>query len=377
MGWFGFGGGTRKCCCGAGNPCVLLSDSFDRSDDTDLGGDWNEEAGAAAISAGAVVLTSNNTRVISTDVNPDGPYMHVTATFRLASGASTAKLYLSYANLANHLYCTITASTLTVGKHGGASQTVSATFLAGGTYQVTVCFNGTVLVATASGYQAVLSGVSATGTRWGFGCGTATVTIDDFTARKVSANCSRCDAVIECGSCCNAGQPATVVLDFTAITSTADECDNCAALAAEYVLPFLGRLSFPPGCMWEYEDKAFCTWPCAHANPAVCLGGAFPASDGNYTLTVRFRVDDFCTPTASLQLSPNARSGTTCDVTCLGNTQTLASWTAPAGSWGGDCTVPLVLTRNSQEVTTVDPAANLGGPCEIVFPETITVRRAA
>lgn len=370
MGWFGHSN-SGGCCCQHTSRCTLLSDNFDRADDTDIGADWDEVAGGAEISGNALLVNANNSRIIAATANSDGPYTHISVSFTLANGAATARVFLGWANTSNFLYATITASSLTVGLQGGAggSQSSAVTISPGFSYALTVCYDGARLVAHVSGVQAAISGVTAPGTKHGLGCGTANVTFDDFVARRVSESCSLCESFVDCGTCCDGGQPAEVIVDFTAIVAAGDECDNCADLASEFTVPFRERLTVAGTllCLYRYEDSLFCAWPCAESVPALC-------SSPTYRLTVSFVVNQFCRPGVSLQLSPIAASGSTCEAAC-GNLGISATYSGSDGAWGGDCTVPLVLTRDAQNPGIDDPAPLRGGPCVVTFPATITVRR--
>lgn len=203
MGWFGLG--TAVCCCGsaAQNPCTLTEDNYNRANNTNIGSKWDEVAGGAEISGNVLLVNVNNSRIIATAANPDGPYTFVSVSITLGSSSSTARVFVGWADTSNYLYATVTTTSLTVGRQGGAggSQSENVTIVPGTVYQLTLCFNGTQLIGTINGVQAMKDSLSAPGTKHGLGVGTASVTFDNFLARRVSQPCAECASTIPVRPC--------------------------------------------------------------------------------------------------------------------------------------------------------------------------------
>lgn len=299
MAWFGMGSSTPKCCCGAtGSTCTLLSDSLNRADDTDLGSEWDEEAGGAEISSNTLLVNVNGSQIIGNDPNPDSAQTSITCLVRLAGSSSTARLFLGWANTSSYLYATLSTTAITVGQAGGGSQSEAVTITPGTWYTFTLCYNGTQLVGTANGVQAMKTGLSPPGLRHGVGCGTANVSFDDVLAKKVSTNCAPCVSIVpvgECSFCVENEIQSYWIADVNGITTVPGapapraSCPNCEVMNGLYIFDDVQGGSAPQ-CLdgltrftevpW-ISGCDFTTWsgtvysPTARLAPAVCenVGG--------------------------------------------------------------------------------------------------------
>lgn len=222
-------------CCGSVN-CELLNDTYDRSDDTNLGAAWNEAAGGASISSNELLVSSNNSQIIGASGNPDDANTKIVVEFYLVSGTSTARVFLGWFNSVNYLYATVSATAITIGQAGSTSLSRPITIASGAWYTLTLCWNGTDLVATLDGREVSLSGLSTFGTKHGVGCGTASVRFNNFIATKVSGICSLCEIQHPPGTCirCDSGEIDSYwQLEISGMTD--GTCDHCEDLDGLYL----------------------------------------------------------------------------------------------------------------------------------------------
>lgn len=365
MGWFGYSN-TGTCCCNAGqtgSACTLLSDNFDRADDTNLGADWNEAAGAAEIVSGWLLVNGANSQIIAANGNPVGPYTQLTGTLFLSAPTATARLFLGWANTSNYLYCTVQTGFLTVGVAGGASKTVAISLAANSVYAFTFCHNSQVLTARINGVECSLFGVTAPGVKHGLGCGTASAYFNDFVARRVADNCENCGAV----GCVNCTLDRDWYADLTGWPSLPDDitsanpdfnCDECANLPAVYLL------EQRPNCTWKYEER-FCN-----------LNEPFPPCQPG-TLRIALTVDHDCLPTLTVEIYQNPPAGGgTCGNGINEYQQTITYTSATPLAPDGPATIELTkLVPLGDFASTV---ANGLEPCQVFAPpETLTLTRAA
>lgn len=227
--------GAECVCCGEpAVDCELLNDTFDRADDTNLGTEWTEDAGAASIDGNELLVSSNNSRILGVTANPDNAHTKIVVEFKLVSGTSTARVFLGYLNSVNYLYATITTTGITIGQNGSSSKSRSQTISSGTWYTLTLCWNGTTLIAVLDGRQTSLSGLSTFGTQHGVGCGTASVRFNNFIATKVGGTCSVCAADPEYTACyyCDTGFiDAYWQVEVSGMTDgTCDQCENIDGL---------------------------------------------------------------------------------------------------------------------------------------------------
>lgn len=254
MGWYGHSN-SGGCCCHHVSRCTLIADEFDRPDDTDIGADYVEAAGNAAISSETLLVSSNNSQIIGANANPDGPYSYLSVSVKLNSGSATARALLAWADTSNYLYATITTTSITVGRQGGAggSQTESVTITPGTVYQLTLCYNGTQLIGTINGVQAVKDSLTAPGVKHGVGAGTASVTFDNLLVRKVSVPCSECKSMIVV-SACSPCQENEIALEWSMEIAgvTNGTCTDCANANGLWIFTSVGQLGVGSvSCSWN------------------------------------------------------------------------------------------------------------------------------
>lgn len=265
-------------CCGAAS-CTLTADDFNRADDTDLGGAWDEQAGAAAIVSNAVELTANNTRVIAATANPDDGHTIVTVSIKLVSGSAVALVFLGWADASNYLYARVSQTQLKVGKQGGVEETVSISLTTGTYYQLVLCFTGTTLMGQINANEAIAFGVTAPGNQHGFGCQTANVVIDNFSASKTSEACGGCSYLDPpplrlCEYCQEGGIHPYWSADVSGIGN--GTCDNCDVLNGLYLFPAVqGGLT---GACGDCDPRGiFALTPCDDLLPFGFLACLWPS----------------------------------------------------------------------------------------------------
>lgn len=240
MGWYGHSN-TGACCCHHVSRCLLTVDDFDRADDTDIGSDWTEEAGNAAISGNALLVDTDNSQIIATQSNTDGPNTEITVSLTLGSSSATARVFLGWASTTSYLYATVSATAITVGGTTGGSTTKATTIVPGTVYQLVLCLNGAVLVGRINGVEARKDSLSAPGTEHGLGTGTASVTFDNFVARRVSEPCAECTSSVTVGPCthCEENQVALRwALDISGVGN--GTCTDCTDLNGQWNSGIIG-----------------------------------------------------------------------------------------------------------------------------------------
>ena len=261
--------GPCKTCC---ETCFYFSDDFNRSDDTDLGADWTEVAGAWEI-ASNVLSTASDDAICKCETDGTVPYV-VRVALKGGSSGDEFRVIVDYTDSSNYAYVRITRPTAgTVASFivtvSGGSHTVEATGaawvhnLGTTTLYIQVCVDSVaVLVSTSTEAdytpitQRAFGNTGLAGGTCGLGTGTndtAAVTFDSFSIQKhadTQAGCPRCStcptAGIGCFSC-DTGYLNAMYLTLSMITE--DGCGVCSILNTTYRLCAVAGIS----CRWQYN----------------------------------------------------------------------------------------------------------------------------
>lgn len=360
------------CCCGEGPApeCEILVDDFNRANSGSLGADWTEDAGSWSIDSNELETSSSNAVALAVATNPDGPASYVSAKVKFASTSSTARLIVAATDASNYLYadllCDGASSILRLYRMTGGTPGLLATFFGSLTvntatqYDWYLCYSGSTLSTGILGQTLSIGAFGDSGQGVGVGTGTVAgaVNFDDFSATRVSEDCSTCAPPATCTQCCDGGGPFEIVADFTGLSGVDGECENCELLPLEYTLVFSGVSGFPSSCRWNFRDQ-YCDWPCGISDPH-CVDF--------FLLLVTLFVDDDCKPTLEWRLEGG---GGAVDCGC-GLASVVATYEGSDGDWEGACDGPVTLTKISETATSVDAACT-----PMTFPATITISRAA
>lgn len=93
----------RRCCC---ESCTQFEDKFNRSNSSDLGADWSEEAGDWSISSGALVAAAGGA-VATCQASLTLPYT-IFCKVRGGSTSDTAKIIWNYSGTSDYSYLHVT-----------------------------------------------------------------------------------------------------------------------------------------------------------------------------------------------------------------------------------------------------------------------------
>ncbi len=291
MAWFGMGSSAPKCCCAAvGSTCKLLEDHFNRADDTNLGGDWDETAGDAEIVDEALVLPTGGTTVLGHAANPDGPYTRLSGILRLDNAGAKARMMLGYATSGHYLYATANETALVVGgigMGGAGSASFPVTLALGTWYEWDLCFTGDKVIAHVNGVEGIKSGFSVpAGNKHGLAAVTGSVSFDDVIARRISSSCASCAPTfppLACTGCVqNEIHPywAVLVSGIAAPPTVGiDKCLECVTLNALWILD--------SGVIFDYSGLAGCDVSKSTVEQGFLMHcGAFGAFNTDLTLCI-------------------------------------------------------------------------------------------
>lgn len=267
-------------CCGC-NP--IIADDFDRSNSTNLGADWTEQAGNWEINGSALRTTAANAVALHNTPITASNYA-VEVEWSSGSTTSGARIYL-WQDASNYIACEWTktqSSGLGVTRYGeitiyqktgGGAEVelcqvcpvTTTTFL-----RVYVNQDDGVIIASCSSVRLALPyflnapnpGIGSNSAAIAFvsppdnviGLGTTTnssgMNFDNFAVYEESSSCAQ--ASVCCGT---AGQyppeTVTVVVDGMSSDGTA-YCASCGSLDGTYTLTLQGYL--PCGCVWKLEE---------------------------------------------------------------------------------------------------------------------------
>lgn len=339
-------------CCDPTPPpeCDILTDDFDRSDDTDLGADWTEISGGWEIASNQLF---GNGMVLTSTVSPDGPSMHAAA---MVKAGGTAYLYVA-ANSTGTAYIrgrlVSGAGTVQVSDHTGASASKSVTTTGGNWYLFTLCYDEATGLATASVNGVTVSREFTSVSFDGYaGVGATTDhDFDDFVLKKVEEDCEHCVGVTDC-SCCDDGggyeYDVTVAATYSPLGCDSGECE---------AIPTTSRVTDPSACTWNYVQE-LCTYPIPDCSFWV------------------FRVDlivfDDCNLRVLVRLYVGSGSGS-CSETSTAFARAVYEGTGD-GFFAENCEGPFVLDFVSSDFEVGDPSGE-DPPCTPTWPATVTVER--
>ena len=148
-----FGDSSAGCCC---EPpfCTYFSDTFDRWEDTtDLGPDWTEVAGdwstkLIGLSNSWLVVSSSNARVDCNTTNPlSSNKLIVQVTMQALAVGDQLRILVDNGNYVVEYEKGASASTTKLRIYNGATLLVSLDDTTGGNSTITVCLNGSQIIA--------------------------------------------------------------------------------------------------------------------------------------------------------------------------------------------------------------------------------------
>lgn len=226
-------------CCGeTPDACVLLSDDFDRADDTDIGANWTEVSGSWSISSNE--LASLSGLVIST-VTHTNQNVSLSVVVRGATGAKF-RLIFGYVDTNNYWFIEVEiGGNLSLVERASGSNTTHDSASSGTSaatdYTLSGCMSGLYFVGNCNTAH-VEEATTATSGSFGLGIGATglgTPKFDDFLARKVESGCDYCLVEDDCTGLCD---PFTVpgAFEVTIAGLTNDGCSDCTSLNGTYVL---------------------------------------------------------------------------------------------------------------------------------------------
>lgn len=332
----------NACCCEPS--CLLFKDDFDRADNTNVGGGWQEVSGDAQISTNRLrtaVLGAGTT--IATFVHTSET-MVVDVAMLFDSGSiavERAGVIVNYKDSSNYLFVQIEA---TFSAFAGTVRTRLQFFSrVGGTntqlgttrtidasngiasHQLRVCYDGTYL-------SALGNREAATKITDGFRAGvysnsTSAVFFNNFRLYKHDIQCPNCIPQPQCGYCFDATEPTgTVILDFGAATLTDSGWNSCDQIKGEYVLilddtfPLVCGQTVLPKCFWLYSTTlgTYTDIWCTGRVVSLCLAAAVTSDlsgQSQWVVTVRATVDAGCRFGPAI-LSANYRGNHTVSGVC-------------------------------------------------------------
>lgn len=297
---FRFSGGG--CCCEA---CIQFSDLFDRSNSTDLGGDWTEVSGDAEISGNA--LTFDAAGVVTNDIVPSQDAYSVITRFTLPADGDKVRIYVGYTDANNHVYVeyeridSAELSYLAVKVQGGVpttvlpAQSVPYAPLSPFVFRVTICWDGVSqflnTCAMASEADTPPGGpvecntltqrfVTVTGT-YGTGHGIGAVTVDSTVnfsyyelrtpGEEFPYQCPYCNG--PCGNCPDEAAPPTMKVVIVG---------SGAGIDGTYLL------KWHDGCLWK-TDELDGSGSAPLVTATLGEGGAFtPWGSGTWAVAVSY-----------------------------------------------------------------------------------------
>ncbi len=361
---FRMGPCKSKCC----SSCDIFEDNFIRSDSTNIGSDWEEVSGDWSISSSTLLAAVGVVKCVTP--HPDSTSHHkATAQIGTASANGRPQVIVNYKDSNNYLFGEVQigsgTATLRLYRRSGGTDTLlvsasqSSTWI--GSISMSVCFDGSVLVLTATSATGLVRSIGAVttaitdGIYAGLGCantsGTVKFSYFNFEKHRDADNPTCGECTPDCSSCCDpTDRPPARIRVTIGPGLTDNNCSYCDQVEGEYVLDH-----FPLGavCQWKYESPActITTGPCV-AYPALTtpvfqiIAGIANDGFGNCTWRVTIRIgllgspDFVCVPaTGSYSTSGDIPSG---DCTAFPITVPRTSGIIAAmcnGSWPTEVTV--------------------------------------
>ena len=332
----------RRCCC---IECTQFEDSFTRSNSTNLGSDWSEEAGDWQILGNTLAVDSGST-VCTCQASLTLPYV-ILCSVSSTSSTNTAKVIWDYTDTNNYTYLHVTFNSALqwkiYRKVSGSdteldSVTVSLT-TTGTTIYIKICVTATVAFVGASlntssylPYLAADEGASQTE------CGLGTTTqgsanairFYNFDVETNSSSCSQCRK--PCYLCSEGYGPQAwqVVINGMAGAGTCDNFDGTWILqkdsgSCQWTTGALDFV-FDSDCSQTSEivlklmsaSSTQCSYPETHNTAMNVYCGYGPPTEctvaGCYASFLHTQVGDYDCDSVSGMDVPSHAAGTTCTV---------------------------------------------------------------
>lgn len=250
-------------CCGGGTPveCDVFSDDYNRSDDTDIGVDYDELSGSAAIVSNQLVMSSSGTVVRVASPSPTGTHMYISCQFTLSSGSAKMRLYVGDPGASGYLYADFSENTITIGQDGGSSVSHDDLDVPASTLlTASLCWDGNTLSARCNDHAFIQDVTEPPTSYFGIGAPNATVTVDNLIVQSIGDGCPTCPFIpreVQC-TVCGPGFPAPpppplTTYWYVVISGCGGDCADCASIDGVYFLTFDYRgtcqalTSFPTG----------------------------------------------------------------------------------------------------------------------------------
>lgn len=291
---------ANPCCCGS---CAICSDTFDRSDSTDIDTGstcgWTETAGGWEIVSNTLQVTSSKTNAIAlcdSQTHASSAAAKVTVDLRSTSNNDLLRVIVNYVDSSNYhfvefkfgvassiftpaftLYQRVAGTNTAIGTTGVMATSASTT------YTMTVCFASGVFSATVGSVTAS-HGVATPSAARSVGLGTGataagTISFDNFSVvhgrSSVNPTCDFCGFTPTCACCSSGTTSGEYVIDLGAATLTDASCNACDTIAGEYTAVWDGGTV----CRWTYLDTA------------LCGGCAFTGGNGRLRFTLEMLTD--------------------------------------------------------------------------------------
>lgn len=299
-------------CCGCGGTtCALFSDNFTRADSTSLGASWTEVQGNWEINTNTLRVTSAFLPAILVSASaPSQQNYSMTWTYLNAVSGTKFRGIYGYTNTSNYYYAELeltssTTATIKLYSRSGGSDTLlstssSFTVVSGGG-SLTMCYNGTLLSASTSGFTSsyVSYPISAPSGSALFGVGTpnpVTTSGIRFSLVEVSKAETGCE-ICRPGNCCATdetgpiprqiccmfdefGPPQTMQVDIDGSYdhdgAGTDDCPWCGSDPAEGSWIVTNTSGFTDPCAYVIPNP--CSLIYDHGmviGPDACIGGTY------------------------------------------------------------------------------------------------------
>ncbi len=335
-------------CCGIS--CIYFEDNFDRSDDTDLGSDWTEVAGAWEI-ASNVLSTASDDAICKCETDGTLDYV-VRAALKGGSTSDEFRVIFDYDDDANYKYARITRPTesttraffvsVVTGTHTVAATSTAWTHNLGTTtLYVQICVGSddaristgvTADFANVRPRLGVFSFSTSSGT-CGVGTGTngvTAVTFDQFSIQRALSSPPH-DECPECECECSGTPPLELEVIISGITGSCGATDCADKFADTFILGInLVPITLDLLCNWgkilDFEECG--GGPVPDRLSALYLDGLLTIRfiDGNANLLIEWNTIPPTTcsswssvnvPFSSQSFACDDASGSTCTVSAL------------------------------------------------------------
>lgn len=267
----GLGGYACGCC---DDECTVFSDRFTRADSTDLGSDYTESAGAAAIVSNALDMTASST-VVDLNTTHSSEQTVVTVDVKASTSGDQFRIYLGttgtyvqwQVGTGGHLKLNDGASDVTSRTENTTVDTL---------YRIRVCSYGDRVMAmltslsTGSLLETIYDSATVDDGSAALGTGTCsgTITVDNLELAihyTEDGGCRRCN-LLGCNDCPNQEVPYALEVETSGIANDAGcTCTACPALNAVYILDLYGTNAGPDyvgsaqACnWWQYKSGLSC-----------------------------------------------------------------------------------------------------------------------